>query len=167
MLSIALVFTASVAEQLAPARQGKLQCLSPIASTKTCDSLSKITQVAPGRYAYEAEILLDADGPVIVVERGTITVQGSKSCETVRLAELSRLKFKVAGVPASATETARYRTQFKQKFAPLAGQVICSSIGPEEEGAHEVETYLDGRHVVGMDYSMMWVNPNEGWKVAP
>ena len=168
MLSIALVLAAaSAAEQLAPAKQGKIQCLAPIESTKTCDSLTKVTEVAPGRYTYDSESLLDADGPVIVSEHGTATVQGNRFCETVRVADANRLSFKVSGVPANAAQTARYRSLYRQKMALIAGQTLCSSIGPEEDGFHEVQAYLGTRAVPGLNYSMKWVGPNDGWKVAP
>jgi hypothetical protein len=167
MFSLLLVLAASISQQMAPASQGKLQCLSPIESMKTCDSLSRITQVAPGQYRYEAQILLDADGPVVATEHGTLAVQGSKICEKVRLSNLDTMTFKVAGAPASAAETARYRTDFKRKFAVIAGQMICNTIAPEEDGLHEVETFIAGRRVSGLDYSMKWVDPGDGWKVAP
>jgi hypothetical protein len=167
MLSLPLVLAASISQQMAPASQGKLQCLSPIESMKTCDSLSKITQVAPGQYRYEAQILLDADGPVIATERGTLSVQGAKVCEKVRLSNLDTMTFRVAGAPASAAETSRYRTEFKRKFAIIAGQMICNTIAPEDDGVHEVETFIAGRRVHGLDYSMKWVGPGDGWKVAP
>ena len=167
MLSIALVFAASAVEQLAPAKQGKIQCLAPIASTKTCDSLTKITEVAPGSYRYDAESLIDADGPVIAIERGMISVQGNRFCETVRLSDATRLNFKVDGVPASAAQAAQYRALYRQKIAPIAGQSFCSDIGPEEGGFHEVQAYLGARAVPGLNYAMKWVGPNDGWKVAP
>ena len=167
MLSIALVIAASVAQQMAPASQGKLQCLSPIESSKTCDSLSKISQVAPGRYRYEAELLYDADGPVLVTERGVVTIQGAKICETIRLPQIDTYTFKVGGVPATTAQTARYRAHFKKTFAPLAGQSLCSTITPEEDGLHAIESYVGGRRVPGLDYSMKWVSPNDGWKVGP
>ena len=167
MPGLSLLLAASISQQMAPASQGKLQCLSPIESMKTCDSLSRITQVAPGHYRYEAQILLDADRPVVATERGTLTVQGAKICEKVRLSNLDSMTFRVAGAPASAAETNRYRSDFKRKFAVIAGQTICNTIAPEEDGSHEVETFVAGRRIPGLDYSMKWVSPNDGWKVAP
>lgn len=167
MLSLALVFAASVAEQMAPAKQGMLQCQSPISSMKTCDSLSKVSQVGPDRYRFESEIMLDADGPVLATERNTTTVHGTKVCEPVRLAEINNWTFKVAGAPAGPAQVARFRAVLKQRLAPLSGQTLCTAIVPDEEGMYTVQAFMGGRRVEALDYSMKWVSPNDGWKVAP
>lgn len=168
MLSIAFAFLAtSVAEQMAPAKKGLLQCQSPIGSTKTCDSISRVTQVSSGSYRFENEILIDADGPVILLERAIATVQGNKLCETVRLAEIDKFAIFINGKPATSAERARYRANIKEKFAPIAGRTICTSVVPDEDGLQTVEASISGQRLPILDYTMKWVGPNDGWKVAP
>ena len=167
MFSIALLFAASsVAEQMAPAKQGMLQCQSPIPSTKTCDSLSKVTQVAPGSYRFESEIMLDADGPVLASERNTTTVQGDKVCEPIRLADINKWTFTVAGRPATAAQASGFRVLLKERLGPINGVTLCTSIVPDGD-MHLVQAFVGSRRLEAGDYSMKWVGPNDGWKVAP
>lgn len=168
MFSIALLFAASsVAEQMAPAKQGLLQCQSPIPSTKTCDSMTKVTQIAPGSYRLDNRILIDADGPVVLIEHATASVVGTKLCETVRLSEIDRFGVEIGGRSATPAERARYRSDIKQKLSLIAGRTVCSSIVPDGDGMHLVEASISGQRIPAADYSMKWVGPNDGWKVAP
>jgi hypothetical protein len=151
---------------MAPAKQGMLQCHGPDILFKTCDALSKVWQVGPDRYRFESEIVVDPDGPVLMTERNTVTAQGTKLCETVRLAEIDSWTVKVAGAPASPAQAARYRGALKRKLAPISGKIACSAIIGGEQG-FTVEATIGGKRVPAFDYAMKWVSPNDGWTVAP
>ena len=168
MLSIAfLVAASSVADQMAPAKQGMVQCQSPDVLFKTCDSLSKVSQIGPDLYRIESEMLVDPDGPVVITEISTVSVQGIQVCDTVRLAEIDQWDVKVAGVPTTAAQAARHRSRIKRQLAFLSGQSICTTVVPGEQNMHNVQATIGGRRVPAFDYAMKWVSPDEGWKVAP
>ena len=168
MLGLALVMAAaSVADQMAPAKQGMVQCHMPDVLFKTCTALSKVWQVGPDSYRFESEIAIDPDGPVVVTERNTVRVQGTQSCETVRLTEIDGWPVRIAGTPASPAQAARIRATLKRKYAPIGGKLVCSTIVPGEQQMETVETSIGGKRTPALDYAMKWVSPKDGWTVAP
>ena len=158
---------ASVAEQMAPARQGMLQCQMPDVLFKTCMSLSKVSQVGPGNYRFEGEILLDPNSPVVISERNTTAVQGNSVCEVIRLSAIDSWTVAIGGKPANAAQTAKYRAVMKRRFAPLAGQTVCTAIVSDEQQTHRVIVTIGGKRVPAFDYPMKWVAPDDGWTVGP
>ena len=168
MISVIVALAAaSVAEQMAPARQGMLQCQMPDVLFKTCLSLSKVRQVGPGNYRFETEILLDPNGPVVMSERNTAAVQGNNVCEVVRLWEIDSWTVVIGGKAANAAQTAKFRVAMKRRFAPLTGQTICTAIVSNEQEMHKVIATIGGKRMPAFDYPMKWVAPDDGWKVGP
>jgi hypothetical protein len=168
MLSIALVLAAaSVTKQMAPAKQGMVQCHMPDVLFKTCTALTKVWQVGPDSFRFESEIAIDPDGPIVVTERNTVRVQGTQACETVRLSAIDSWPVKIAGAPASPAQAARVRAALKRKFAPLSGKVTCYAIVPNDQQMETVQTSIGGKRTPALDYAMKWVSPKDSWTVAP
>ena len=168
MFSILLGFSAaSVAQQMAPARQGMQQCQSPNVETKTCFSLTRVSQATPSTYRFDTEMLFDEVGPVIASERSLVTVRGSEVCQVMKADEGAGASFTSNGQPLSASDAAVYRARLRSNFAGLAGRRVCTRIVAEEDGSLTVAATLDGRRIPAGDYPMLWVKPEDGWKVGP
>src|SRR5688572_12022577 len=100
MISIAVALAAApVAEQMAPAKRGMLQCQMPDTLFKTCASLSKVVEAGPSTYRIQTRMLLDPTGPVVATMNTTVTVQGTEICERMKLADLSAATLTSAGKP--------------------------------------------------------------------
>lgn len=167
MISFAFALAAaSVAEQMAPARQGMLQCQMPDALFKTCASLSKVVEAGPATYRIETRMLLDPNGPVVATMNSTVHVQGPEICERMKLADLSAAKLTSAGKPLPAANAARYINVMRQGFASLEGKQVCTEIVADEQGATKVLARIAGKRVPALDYDMIWVEPKDGWTVA-
>jgi len=168
MMSLAIALaTASVAEQMAPAKQGLLQCQIPDAEAKTCFSLSTIRQTGPSTYSFKTDILIDAAGPVIASIQSIVFVHGSEICEVMKLSELTSAGITFDGHRLSGAEAEEYRARLRADFAPVAGHRVCTRIVPGEQGALTVTGTLDGKRIPAGDYAMKWVTADDGWKVAP
>jgi hypothetical protein len=168
MFSFAIALaTASVAEQMAPAKQGFLQCQMPDTSSKTCFSLSAVRQTGPSTYSFKSDILIDAAGPVIASMQSIVFVRGVEICQVMKLGELAGASITFDGHPLSGAEAQVYRARLRADFAPVAGHQICTRILPGEQGALTVIGTLDGRRIPAGDYQMKWVTADDGWKVAP
>lgn len=167
MLSVILSLAAApVAQQMEPARQGKLQCQNPDALFKTCESLSRVVQVGPTSWRFDTEMLVDPEGPVIMTERSVTTVEGNTVCDVIRLPDIDHWGVRIGDRSATASETARFRNLFKSRLAKLAGMKVCTEILDAEEGIHKVVGTIGGVHFPAADYSMKWVDPGEGWTVG-
>jgi len=167
MISLALALAAvPVAEQMAPARRGMLQCQMPDALFKTCASLSKVVEAGPSAYRIETRMLVNPNGPVVATIHATVTVQGPEICERMQLADLSGATLTSAGKPMPAASAARYVSVMRRSFAALEGRQVCTQIVVDEQGTTKVLARIAGKRVPALDYDMIWVDPEDGWTVA-
>lgn len=162
-----LLVAASVAEQMAPAKQGMLQCQMPNLESKTCFSLTTVRQTGPSTYSLKTDMLVDAAGPVIASIRSIVSVRGSEICQVMNPNELAGAEFTFDGRPLAGAEAADYGARLRGDFAGLAGHRVCTQIVPGEQGVVTVIGTLDGKRIPVGDYEMKWVTPGDGWKVAP
>jgi hypothetical protein len=168
MLSIALVLAAaSVTEQMAPAKQGMLQCQMPDVLFKTCFSLSKVYQTGPSTWMFDTQMLVDLQSPVIASIKDTASVHGSEVCNAASANEVSKFTFSLEGRPLPPAEAANYRAKLGKAYAALTGKMICTEIVPNEHGMKMVQATIDGKRFPVGDYAMKWVSPKDGWTVAP
>ena len=167
MISLALALAAApVAEQMAPAKRGLLQCQMPDALFKTCASLSKVVEAGPSAYRIETRMLLDPSGPVVATMNSTVTVQGTEICERMKLSDLSTARLTSAGKPIPPASAARYLSVMRRGFAALEGQQVCTEIVTEDQGTTKVLGRIAGKRMPALDYDMIWVAPGDGWTVA-
>jgi hypothetical protein len=166
MISFALALAAaSVAEQMAPARQGMLQCQLPDTLFKTCASLSKVVQSGPATYRIETKMLVDPNGPVVVTINSAVHVSGHEICDKNDPADLSAATWTSAGKPLASAGAARYLALIRRSLAAVQGKEVCTRIESEESGV-KVLGRIGGKRVPALDYDMMWVDPKDGWTVA-
>jgi hypothetical protein len=100
MLSIALLLAgASVAEQMAPAKQGMVQCQMPDVLFKTCFSLSKVYQTGPSAWVFDTQMVVDLQSPVIASAEDTVFVRGTEVCKAFNAIDVSKFIFSLEGRP--------------------------------------------------------------------
>jgi hypothetical protein len=144
-----------------------VQCQMPDTLFKTCLSLSKVRQVGQGSYLFETEILVDPDQAVVASFRNSATVSDNSVCDVMRLTEIEHWTFTVGGSHASPAQAVKYRASMKRDYARFSGQTICTRIMPSEGGMEMVLATIGGKRFPAADYSMKWVGPKDGWRVAP
>ncbi len=168
MFSVAItLLAASVTEQMAPAAQGMFQCQMPDVLFKTCFSLSKVHQAGPSTWVFESEMLVDMQSPVIASIKDAVSVRGSEVCKAANAADVSKFSFSLDGRPVSAAEAAKYRAKLKRYYGIFAGKMICTQVVHNDQDMELVQATIDGKRFKVGDYPMKWVNPDDGWKVAP
>ena len=168
MLSIALILSAaSVTEQMAPAKQGMLQCQMPDVLFKTCFSLSKVYQAGPSNWIFDTQMVVDLQSPVIASIKDTASVRGSEVCNAASATEVSKFTFSLEGRPLPPAEAAKYRAKLRKYYAVLVGKMVCTQIVPNEQGMEMVQATIDGKRFPAGDYAKKWVSPKDGWTVAP
>src|SRR5688572_15156607 len=118
MISFVFALAAgSVAEQMAPARQGMLQCQMPDHLFRTCASLSKVVATGPQTYRIETSMLVDPNGPVVVTFKSQVTVHGEEICDKMNPADISAASVTSAGKLLPAARAARYIALVKRGYA--------------------------------------------------
>jgi hypothetical protein len=168
MISIALLIAfASVAEQMEPARHGKLQCQMPDVAFKTCISLSKVMQTGPSTYRFESRFLINQDGPVVATINATAVVRGEEVCDTIDPSDLSGAIVTTGGKPLPTAKAAGHMARLKRLLAPFYGMESCTRIVIDDQDAAKVESRIEGKRIPRFDYVMKWVDPAEGWTLDP
>jgi len=167
MIGLALILAASsVAEQMAPAQQGKLQCQMPDMLFKTCASLTKVMPSGPGSYRLETSLLVNPVGPVVATIDSTVTVEGNEICDRNDPADISAAKVTVDGKAVAAVVAARHIATVRRSLASFSRKLVCTEIVAGDEGRMKVQGRVEGKRVPALDYDMIWVEPKDGWTVA-
>ena len=168
MITIAIgLFAASVAEQMAPAKQGMLQCQMPDVLFKTCASLSRVYQTGPSAWSFDGQMIVDPESPVTASFSDTAFVRGSEICKAANAVDVSKWTFTLEGRTLSTAEAARYRTKLQRLYGAFGNKLMCTEIVPNEQGMELVRATIGGKRFPIGDYAMKWVSPKDGWTVAP
>jgi hypothetical protein len=164
-LMFAAPAAAQTADVLAPARVGQLQCFEPNATAKTCQALGGYTFASSGVIENAAEVLITPSAPVIVMRVTTpVTIRNNAICGPITPADIARATFTVDGAPASEAQTASIRSSIQE--SPMMNVDTCISVTPVDGGLR-AETSIGGTPRPEMNQRVVWVNANDGWRVAP
>jgi hypothetical protein len=156
---------AAVANPLAPALAGQLECTKPDAQKKTCRSLTSYRRNGAG-YSNTAVILISPNGPVTIEITAPVTVKGDAACGTMRSADIDGATIRIGGRVLDAAEAAPIRTAIIGAMTPMIGKEICVSYQSTPAGLIEQAT-IDGVREPKGDQPVKWVAPGEGYEVAP
>ena len=151
---------------LAPAAEGKVECVSPNPVAKTCHAISTITVAANGQIQDESVEMMGYGPVVIVTSRNAVQVRGDAECQMARGKDFATITFTIDGRPADAAQTARMRTVFMAGLKVLAGHTFCAVHHPQGDGILAA-VQIDGTPAPQFDRRLMWVSPADGWKVGP
>ena len=167
MLSLAFLLAAtSVAEQMAPAREGKLQCQMPDMLFKTCASLTKVAVRDAATYRLETSLLVNPQGPVVATVQSDVRVQGEEICDKNDPADVAAATVTVDGKAPPPAVAARHVATLQKSLATFSRKLVCTRIVAGEEGRLKVEGRVSGIRIPALDYDMIWVGPADGWTVA-
>jgi len=167
MISFAvLLAAASVAEQMAPAQKGMLQCQMPDMLFKTCASLTKVVVSGPEAYRLETSLLVNPVGPVVATVSSNLTVQGNAICDKNDPADIDAATVAIGGKPAPAAAAARHIATLKRTLATFSRKTVCTEVTIGEAGTLKVQGSVNGTRIPALDYDMIWVAPADGWTVA-
>jgi hypothetical protein len=167
MISFAIALAAAaVAEQMAPAQKGMLQCQMPDMLFKTCASLTKVVASGPEAYRLETSLLVNPTGPVVATVTSNVAVQGNAICDKNDPADIDAAAVMIGGKPAPAAEAARHIATLKRTLATFARKTVCTEVVAGEGGTLKVQGRVNGTRIPLLDYDMIWVNPADGWTVA-
>ncbi|MBX7248477.1 MAG: hypothetical protein K1X35_05420 [Caulobacteraceae bacterium] len=146
---------------LGGARDGQIQCFQPEIYSKTCKIMATYRFEDDGRIFSTAQMLMDENGPAVLVVTAPVEVKDGALCG--QLDVLPTARFVVAGQPATPGQESGYRLMLS--MAPRKGEVCARWIA--DGHGYVVHGSLDGKPQRDFDQRMIWVDPSEGFQVAP
>lgn len=153
-------------DPLGPAALGKVQCFSPDLARKVCASINAFSLRPDGQIADSATVIVEKTPLVEVTTVSTATVANGRVCSVMKKDDLLAASFTVNGTAPSDTELAQLRGAIANGWAALVDHSVCISF--VADGSRFVaHTAFDGLPRPNLDQRMIWVAPEDGWKVAP
>lgn len=146
---------------LQPARQGQIQCFQPNIYARTCKIMAAYSFADDGGIQSTAQMLMDETGPAVLVLTSPVVIKDRSVCGN--LENLPNAHFVVAGQPATSGQEAGYRLMLS--VAPRRGEVCARWVG--DGNGYMAYGSLDGKPKRDLDQRMIWVEPGEGYRVAP
>jgi len=157
---------APLAAPITPASQGQLQCYEPDTVRKTCQSLAGYKLGTGGVIENVAIVLVSQNPPISMTTNAPVSIKATQVCGYIRPADIEAAAFAVSGHPATPSQTARLRQHMQLGMKGLFGHEICTAYVPGGDKLVAKET-IDGTPQPSMDQKVIWVSPEDGYKVGP
>ncbi len=155
---------AAMADPLAPARIGDLQCYRPDPVRKTCRSMAGYAFAADGKILNRAEVLLQDAPPVTMTTVTPVTVKDGAVCGPISGIDKAQIAFRGRRIPEA--DAVPIRAQIQQSMADVLGQEVCTTY--RRSGDWWIaEVKLNGVARPDMGDTLMWVPASAGYSVQP
>ncbi|MDQ0250899.1 hypothetical protein J2W22_002963 [Sphingomonas kyeonggiensis] len=165
LLLLALAAAGQTADPLAPAREGKTQCVVPNAEKKTCLGTTRY-KISGASYESTTQLFL-APTPLITMEvRTKGAIKDGQLCETISLADFQGGTVLVNGAPADEATATAVKSQMVAAISPLDGKAACTTIKPAEGGLLTNELTIDGAVRADLSQKFIWVGDKDGYKLG-
>lgn len=166
LLSLALALLApvqgeAVPDPLAPAKAGRIRCIDPDRSARTCGTIVRYTLRGDGAFDALVTGVVNRD-PVILLEYSTFgQVRDGMVCSRIRPADFNSGKLTSNGTALSPALETNTRMKLMEALQPLAGHERCY----RDAGAGEltVNVTIDGLLRPDMSQTAIWVLPEDGY----
>jgi len=171
MFSTLLILAAATAagqpaDPLAPAREGKYQCVVPNQEKKTCVGTTSYKVGPDGSYESTTRLFL-APQPLITMELHTRGgTKGSQLCETVKLADFQAGTVFIDGKPADDGTSNAVKSQLTAAVSAMDGKSACSAFKPDQDGLLLNEVSIDGTVRPDLSQKFIWVSAKDGYKLG-
>ncbi len=151
---------------LAPARAGQLQCYEPNVAAKTCQSIGAYAFNANGVIDNTADVLIMPQPVVVMRVISPVTLRGGAICGPLTTTDIEGATFTIDGAAASPEDTQAIKTALTQQLAPMLNVETCISLTPVD-GGFRADTAMAGTPRPDLAQRVIWVRPEDGYRVAP
>ena len=168
MLSLTLALLAAgqaAPDPLAPARAGKVQCVSPNREKKTCLAIASFVVKPDGTFDSVVRVMVNPAPAITMETHAGGTVEGNGTCNIIRTEDYAAATFTMNGAPMDETMAATIRPQVTAAIAPMVGKKGCS-IERTEGDMIVSEVTLDGVAHPEMTQKLIWVSPSDGYTLG-
>lgn len=166
LLLAATAAAGPAADPLAPAREGKYQCVVPNAEKKTCVGTTRYKLGANGAYEATTTLFL-APTPLVTMEIHTRGAsKDGQTCETVKLADFEGGTVLIDGKPADAPTSTAVKSQLTAAVQALDGKTACSTFKPDQGALLVNEVTIDGAARPDLSQKFIWVSEKDGYSLG-
>jgi hypothetical protein len=154
--------TDAVPDPLAPVRAGRIRCIDPDRTSRTCSTIVHYTLRGDGAFDALVTGVVNRD-PLIVLEYSTFgQVRDGAVCNRIRPADFNAGKLSSNGSALSPALETNTRAKLLETLQPLAGHERCyrdAASGDELS----VNVTIDGILRPEMGQAAIWVLPEDGY----
>lgn len=151
---------------ITPASDGGLQCYAPKPTTKSCQSLAEYKFGPDGAIVNSATVLLSAAPPITMRAVTPVTIKANQVCGYIRPEDIEAATFAIGGNPATEGQTDLLRQKIALAQKSVFGHEICTAYVNDGD-ALVAKASVDGVAQPAMDQKVIWVSPEDGFKVQP
>lgn len=170
LMTLAVLATAALADPnpLAPARDGQVQCYTPDVERKTCRAIGSYRFEPDGRIINDAENMLSAEPLIILRARSEVYIRDNAECSSDVFDESHIQEIEVDGAVLEGEELASVRSLIADGMRESIGPgEYCSTYHPKPDGSLRALVTVDGVPQPEAEDTVLWVRPEDGWRVAP
>ena len=169
LITSLLLAAAALADPLAPARQGQVQCYDPQPAKKLCRAIGSYEFAADGSIVNLGQTRISEEPPIVMFARGPVVVRGGQECAEGGLREEMIERIEVAGQPLDAGTLAVARSQIVASLPDYmrSSGSLCSSYAAKPDGTLSATVDIDGVARPELTATVLWVRPDEDWTVVP
>jgi len=154
----------ALADPLAPARIGDLQCYGADPVRRTCRAMAGYTFGAGGQILNQAEVVLQASPLVTMRTVSPVTVRDGAVCGP--LSGIDTAQISVRGRRMAEEDAAPVRAQVAASMAKVLGKEVCTTYRRSGEW-WIAEVTMDGVARQDMNDTLIWVPASAGYTVQP
>jgi hypothetical protein len=166
---LAVIATTARADDLpqpiAQAGDGKLQCYSPNPAKKTCASIDGYSIDSKGMIVNTSTVLISPNPPLTMQTTSNVTIKNSQVCGLLRREDLDQATFMANGKEVGSKQADQIRQQMAQDAKGEIGHEICTAYVPKGTGFVAKES--DNGAPAKGEEPVIWISPDEGYRVAP
>jgi hypothetical protein len=155
-----------LADPLAPAAQGQLQCYAPDVARRTCRALAAYAAEPGGAIDDTLTILISKSPPITARLVLAVQVKGGAVCTTAHRQDIDSATFLSEDAPLDDTQAAVLRAQAQGYLDQVIGQELCLSF-VSDGGAFVARATLNGQPQPRLDQRFTWVSAAAGYTVGP
>jgi len=153
-----------VADPLAPARIGDLQCYGADPVRRTCRAMAGYTFGTGGQILNQAEVVLQASPVVTMRTVSPVMVRDGAICGP--LSGIDKAQISVRGRRMTEEDAAPVRAQVAASMANILGKEVCTTY--RRSGDWWIaEVTMDGLARQDMNDTLIWVPASAGYTVQP
>jgi hypothetical protein len=157
----------SLPDPIAPAATGQLQCYMPDVARKTCNALGGYKAAPNGGIDNTAATLISKNPPLVMETVSPVEVKAGQVCGKIRRRDIDAAQFRSDGRPLDAKQAAALREQVQLLYKDVVDREICTAYVPQG-GMFLTKVTIDGAPTpAAMEQQVLWVSPDEGYRVAP
>ena len=165
-LALSVLTLAAHADPLAESHAGKVQCYRPDTARKTCGAIGSYTMEPGGVATNKAEVLLSPQQLLTMTTLTPVVLKGEAICGGIRAQDLQTAEIRLNGAILPSEQAKAVRSQMAQHFAALIGKEICTTYVPVGDKL-TTQVTVDGVATPAYSQTVIWVKPEDGYRVAP